>query len=1179
MGFGGYDGSIKIDTKLDTGNIEKSLGSLGQSVKKGFAAVGIGVAAGLGAATKAGMDFEAQMSKVAAISSASSEDLRLLTEKAKQMGIDTKFSATEAGEALEYMAMAGWKTEDMLNGIDGIMNLAAASGENLGQVSDIVTDALTAFGLQAKDSAHFADVLAKASNDSNTDVAMMGQTFKYVGAVAGAMKFSIEDTSVAIGLMANAGIKAEQAGTSLRAVFTRLAKPPKEAAKAIEALGLQITNADGSFKSLGKIITDMRKKFAKLTDVQKTQYAAMIGGQEAMSGLLAIINASEDDFNKLTKSINNADGSAKKMADTMNDNLKGQIVLLGSSLEGLGLAIYDGINQPMKEAVKTSIDSVNGITASFQSGELKEAITSAGNLLGGLVTTLTNFVTAVLPPLAGTLAFLGKNIGIIAPIVGGLVVGIKSYTLATTAATAAQSLLNTAMSLNPVGLLIAGIAGLTVALGALGFALASNTNETQRLVTQTREQKKAYDELKQAQEEKKTSELAELSRARQLRDELSGLVDENGHVEEANRSRAGFIVGELNEAFGLEMQMIDGTIKGYKEISASIDDIINKKRAQIMLEAEEETYRQAIINIAEAHKAQASVLEKVAKKQDELRAAQEIYAQQQNPATLQSIQKLQGELEELQLVYYQTSDTVDQYSSDITRYEAAAAASIEGNIDGVINALDRHGDALYKSEQRARENSEEEKRIAGEKFSEAMFQAEAAAQNLARYDNQYNREALERAKTHAENMKKEFIQVGGNVVDGTIEGIGAKEGILKRKLQSLSALMPEWMRDMLGINSPSKVMRDKVGISIPEGIAVGIDKKADTVYKALTVLNNGMLESEKNYISEKERIDAEREKREEEQREKEYQKRLKNAKTAAEIEEIKQEEILRKQKIAEDKYLEELRAKFDEEQKILEEQKNAIVSAYTEIAKSAKAKLSEIEQAQSKLADKMKAYGSLYTEWTTTIKGGGENGQDLVFTEYRLNDLSKDIEALEAYKNALLAVKERGAPDGFFEVLQDLGIDEGTQFANTLLGLSDEEFKKYLDDWNRKNEVADSISKEFYKDKTDETLKEIEDELAAWYGTIPEGFLTEGKLSAEKFGEGFMEQLDSVFKEMEEAVSMNVSRISPTLTFGGGSAAGGNTTYSTTNQTFTIGTSKNTTSEQISQWQNATEVARLRGQA
>ena len=838
MGFGGYDGSIKIDTKLDTGNIEKSLGSLGQSIKKGFTAVGIGVAAGLGAATKTGMDFEAQMSKVGAISQASAEDMGLLTEKAKQMGIDTKFSATEAGEALEYMAMAGWKTEDMLGGIDGIMNLAAASGENLGLVSDIVTDALTAFGLQAKDSAHFADVLATASSNANTNVSMMGGTFQYVAPVAGAMKFSIEDTAVAIGLMANAGIKAEKAGTALRSIFTRLAKPPKEAAAAIKALGLQTQNADGSFRSLASIMTDLRKKFAKLTDAQKTQYAAMLGGQEAMSGLLSIVNASEDDFQKLTKAVNQADGSAKKMADTMNDNLKGQIVLLGSSLEGLGLAIYDGINQPMKEAVKTSIDGVNGITASFQNGELKEAITSVGKLLGGLVTTLSNIAVTVLPPLSNVLAFFGKNIGIITPIIGGLVVGIKAYTLATTAATTAQSLLNTAMSLNPVGLLIAGIAGLTVALGALGFALANNTNETQKLVTQTREQKKAYDELKQSQEEKKTSELAELSRARQLRDELSGLVDENGHVEEANRSRARFIVSELNEAFGLEMQMIDGTIKGYKEISASIDDVINKKRAQIMLEAEEETYRQAIINIADAHKAQADVLEKVAKKQDELRVAQEIYAQQQNPVTLQSIQNLQGELEELQLVYYQTSDTVDQYSSDITRYESAAAASIEGNIDGVINALDRHGDALYKSEQRARENSEEEKRIAGEKFAEAMFQAEAAAQNLARYDNQYNREALERAKTHAENMKSEYEKVGGAVVDGTISGIDGKKGNLNGKITSLFAMIPDWAKKLLGIHSPSKVFEKEVGEMIPLGAAKGIGNKTPTVYKALAVLND-----------------------------------------------------------------------------------------------------------------------------------------------------------------------------------------------------------------------------------------------------------------------------------------------------------------------------------------------------
>ena len=400
------------------------------------------------------------------------------------------------------------------------------------------------------------------------------------------------------------------------------------------------------------------------------------------------------------------------------------------------------------------------------------------------------------------------------------------------------------------------------------------------------------------------------------------------------------------------------------------------------------------------------------------------------------------------------------------------------------------------------------------------------------------------------DLASNFVDIGKNIVKGIWEGISNFGSWIYGKIKEFCGNIVDKIKGFFGIHSPSRVMRDEVGKMIVEGIAVGIKENSEEVSKEFQKLLDDLdLQKEMGAIS-----DAE------------YYKEL---------------ERLR------DQYLDKgtkdwwnyTQKIIEYEEKSLQEQKNAIVSAYTEIAQAAKAELSEIEQAQSKLADKMKAYGSLYTEWTTTIKGGGENGQDLVFTEYRLNDLSKDIEALEAYKNALLAVKERGAPDGFFEVLQDLGIDEGTQFANTLLGLSDEEFKKYLDDWNRKNEVADSISKEFYKDKTDETLKEIEDELAAWYGTIPEGFLTEGKLSAEKFGEGFMEQLDSVFKEMEEAVSMNVSRISPTLTFGGGGAAGGNTTYSTTNQTFTIGTSKNTTSEQIAQWQNATEVARLRGQA
>ena len=303
-------------------------------------AAGIGM--GIYDTVKTYMDFEAQMKKVQAISGASGADFDALTAKAKEMGAATQFSATESAQALEYMAMAGWKTEDMLGGISGIMDLAAASGEDLGRVSDIVTDALTAFGLQASDSAHFADVLAQASSNSNTNVSMMGMTFKYVAPIAGALKYSIEDVGTAVGLMANAGIKGEQAGTSLRAMMTRLVDPPKEAGSAMDRLGITVKNADGTMKPFRQTMKDLRSTFAGLTDAEKAEAASAIAGQEAMSGFLAIVNASEADFDKLTASIDNAEGAAGNMAKTVNDNLKGDLKSLSSVWESVQLEFMSG---------------------------------------------------------------------------------------------------------------------------------------------------------------------------------------------------------------------------------------------------------------------------------------------------------------------------------------------------------------------------------------------------------------------------------------------------------------------------------------------------------------------------------------------------------------------------------------------------------------------------------------------------------------------------------------------------------------------------------------------------------------------------------------------------------------------------------------------------------------------
>lgn len=329
-------------------------------LKSPLVAAGVTISAGAGIAdtVQTYADFEAAMSEVKAISGATSEEFAQLTEKANQMGAVTKFTASESAEAFKYMAQAGWDAKEMMDGIEGLMSLAAASGEDLGTTSDIVTDALTAFGMSAKESGRFADVMAMAANATNTDVAKMGDTFKYVAPVAGALGYSIEDTAVAIGLMANNGIKASQAGTSLRSLLTNLTHPVGQAEDAINDLGISITNADGSVKPLSQTLQELRSKFSALSEAERAQYAAMLAGQEGMSGLLAIVNASDQDFADLTEQINNSSGAAQEMADIMMDNLSGKFELFTGALDSMKMSLGEKFKPYLMEALDWLTDKV-----------------------------------------------------------------------------------------------------------------------------------------------------------------------------------------------------------------------------------------------------------------------------------------------------------------------------------------------------------------------------------------------------------------------------------------------------------------------------------------------------------------------------------------------------------------------------------------------------------------------------------------------------------------------------------------------------------------------------------------------------------------------------------------------------------------------------------------------------
>ena len=401
-------------------------GAMAAIGSKAVSAIGSGLKSLTAGAISAGANFENAMSSVAAISGATGSDFDRLSEKAKQLGKSTQYTASETASAMEYMAMAGWKTEDMLNGIEGVMDLAAASGEDLAGVSDIVTDAMTAFGLSAdgttkiikdgftkevSNASHFADVLAAASANSNTNVAMLGESFKYAAPVAGSLGYSVEDTAIALGLMASSGLKSSMAGSSLRTILTNLAKPTDDISDAMDYLGISLQNGDGSMKSLMDIVTDLRGAFgqckmpmdqfqenlakldekyangeltekkynealADLTEkaygaegALKAKYAATLAGKEGMSGLLSIVSAAPEDFDKLTNAIYNSDGAAKEMAEIKMDNLQHDVVKLQSAMEGLGITAFNQVGGKMRGLVGITTETVGKIDEKLASGK------------------------------------------------------------------------------------------------------------------------------------------------------------------------------------------------------------------------------------------------------------------------------------------------------------------------------------------------------------------------------------------------------------------------------------------------------------------------------------------------------------------------------------------------------------------------------------------------------------------------------------------------------------------------------------------------------------------------------------------------------------------------------------------------------------------------------------------
>ena len=661
-----------------------------------------------------GSNFEAAMSQVAAVSGASGDDLDALTAKAEEMGAKTKFSATESAEAFNYMAMAGWKTEDMLNGIEGIMNLAAASGADLATTSDIVTDALTAMGYQAKDAGRLADVMAAASSNANTNVEMMGLTFQYAAPLVGALGYNMEDTAVAIGLMANSGIKADKAGTALRSILSRLAAPPKECAKAMEDLGLSLTDSEGNMKDMATVMRELRRAFENLSEEEQAHRAKQIAGQNAMSGLLAIVNASTEDYEKLAEAVYESEGAAKSMADTMNDNVSGALTLMKSKIEGIMIKLFNRAKDSMRDGIETfgnALDKVDWDKVGDAIGDItKKAaefflyVVNNSDRLISIIKTIGSVMAVV---------FVSNKITGVTTAIGAFITAISKASSATEALSSATKILGVNMSALPITILVGSMAALYSYMRKTESTFEDNAKKIYGLSDAQKELIDSIDESTEATKRakdarKETGENIDLEadRLKSLKDEYNSLLDENGKVKDGYQDFAAYLLDELATSLDTTVENIQENIDANGKLGKSIDDLIQKKKAEAKLAAFESEYTEAVKNELKYFQELKGAKETAKEKQEALNGAQaeynaavselEKYAKTGNVPWDISMQagQAQKNLEEAKAAYKETTAAVQEASanwgnaqSTIEYYQDAMAASTEGNAKKMNDAL------------------------------------------------------------------------------------------------------------------------------------------------------------------------------------------------------------------------------------------------------------------------------------------------------------------------------------------------------------------------------------------------------------------------------------------------------------------------------------------------------------
>lgn len=1088
------DGSLIFDTGIDKTGFDKGINTLQIAAGSAIGNIAADMVSKLSSALSQvpaqmisiGSGFEASMSQVAAtmgITSAAAE-FEILSDAAKEMGETTKYSASQAGEALNYLALAGYDAEKAVSALPTVLNVAAAGGMELAEASDMITDAMSALGLETSQMADFADKLAVTSQKSNTSVAQLGSAILTVGGTAKQLAGGVVEMNTALGLLADNGIKGAEGGTALRNIILSLTAPTNTAAEAIDALGLQVYDAEGKMRSLQDIMFDLNDILNSMsTDAERNQALNDVFNKVDLKSVNALLGTSAERWNELTGYISDCSGAAAEMAATMDDNLKGDITILQSAIEGLGIAAYEKFQIPFRDAAQNITDVVSGLTANLKSGELSDSFDKISKSISDFTESAIQIAADdIIPLIINATAKVIDFADRFSPALLAAAAAFGTYKLSVQVATVAQNLFNVTCSINPILALVSAIGLLTVAVAGYNKELAKYDEYYQEGYSSYTEQISRIDNLTSSYEKVTTSskemvaaQKEETNRLTSLKNALSEQVDAQGKVI-GNEQLVRDIISEINEIYPVNIELINGQIQGYDRLSSSIDNYLDKKSQEVLLDSKKGKWKEAVV-----------VYDETSKQHDEL---------------LNNALEADAVYKEALRKYERFHNGVNDYTSADKKAADAAGLSITEYFKKQLEVTQGSWEAAWES------------------YNKNKLLMDEASADIADYENALNDYNKSTTSPWAAYFQKQSEWLVTARQDAIEEIELSNEEITKKLSDGWKAAEHNYAMGVIGSEEELYTRKQQL-----------LNEYGNAELEEHWQYYEELIEYQKNYAK---------------QSAEEYKQQLSNEWDTINHQNkmglLSDEEAYEKKLAFIRKYCPEYSDEwydyykdiYDYQKSASDEQlevfKDSMQEQVDVVSESLKDIVSEYKEAYKKIQDNIDSYKKklLSVGDTLSVIENKDGSKTL-----KVNDLREQLAAMREYHKYMTELKNAGASAGLLSELNSMDFADSSAFAKNLAGLSSSDFAQINDYYKEKEQLAQELANELYQPDIDQLNTDLVANIKSTLGTeLPEAMREAGMAALDEFiagltGNNLAEQVDEFgtkfTKDLSESIKNGIT--------------------------------------------------------